>query len=51
MLHEYYEQFSDVHPKIIRKIEINREGIGVTKAAKEWFAARDDILWKGFMMF
>lgn len=51
MIYDCYKQFPDVHPHIILKAELNRQGQNFTKAAKEAFQKRDDICWKGYHFF
>jgi hypothetical protein len=46
-----YRQFPDVHPNIVLKTDMLRQGIDVSKAAMENFRQRDDLLWKGFHLF
>lgn len=46
-----YKQFPDVHPNIVLKTDILRQGIDISKAAIENFQQRDDLLWKGFHFF
>lgn len=48
MLHK---QFPDVHPNIVLKTDILRQGVDVGKSAIEHFRQRDDLLWKGFHLF
>jgi hypothetical protein len=50
-VNELYKQFSDVHPNIVLKEDILRQGINISKAAIENFKQRDDLLWKGFFLF
>jgi len=51
MIHDYYKEFSDVHPNIILKADLNRQGVRITDKAKEVFKNRDDIHWKGYHFF
>src|SRR4030065_2899899 len=46
-----YRQFPDVHPNIVLKTDVLRQGIDVSPAAIENFRHRDDLLWKGFHLF
>jgi len=46
-----YKQFPDVHPTIVLKTDILRQGIDISKAAVDNFQQRDDLLWKGFHLF
>ncbi len=45
------KRFPDVHPNIVLKTDILRQGIDIGKAATENFLQRDDLLWKGFRLF
>lgn len=51
MIYDYYKQFPDVHPEIILKTDLNRQGIRFSQAALEEFQRRNDINWKGFHFF
>ena len=46
-----YSRFPDVHPNIVLKTDVLRQGIDVSAAALENFRGRDDLLWKGFHLF
>jgi len=46
-----YKQYPDVHPNIVLKTDILRQGIKVSKATLDNFQQRDDLLWKGFHFF
>src|SRR3990172_6249611 len=46
-----YRQFRDVHPNIVLKTDVLRQGIDVSPAAIKNFRGRDDLLWKGFHLF
>jgi hypothetical protein len=48
---ELHKQFPDVHPNIILKTDVLRQGINISEAARENFRQRDDLLWKGFHLF
>jgi hypothetical protein len=50
-IEELYERFPDVHPQIVMKTDILRQGIAVSDTAMENFQQRDDLLWKGFHLF
>lgn len=51
MIHDYYKQFPDVHPHIILKAELNRQGQNFTPEAREAFKNRDDMCWRGYHLF
>jgi hypothetical protein len=50
-IEDLYKQFSDVHPNIVLKTDVIRQGIDVSEAAINHFRQRDDLLWKGFHLF
>lgn len=50
-MEELYKKFPDVHPNIVLKTDVLRQGIDISKAAMENFQQRDDLLWKGFHLF
>jgi hypothetical protein len=50
-MEKLYKQFPDVHPNIVLKMELLRQGIDITEAAEGEFKKRDDLLWKGFHLF
>lgn len=50
-IEETYRKFSDVHPNIVLKTDVLRQGINISKAASKNFEQRDDLLWKGFHLF
>ena len=47
----WHKEFPDVHPHIVLKTDLLRQGIDITKAAVEQFQKRDDLLWKGYHLF
>ncbi len=50
-IEDLYKKFPDVHPNIVLKTDILRQGIDVSEAAERQFKQRDDLLWKGFHLF
>lgn len=50
-IEQMYQQFPDVHPTIVLKTDVLRQGIDISRAAIENFNQRDDLLWKGFHLF
>ena len=48
---DLYERFPDVHPNIVLKTDILRQGIDISQASINNFRQRDDLLWKGFHLF
>lgn len=46
-----YQKFSDIHPNIILKADILRQGIKLSESSRNEFNSRDDILWRGFHVF
>jgi len=50
-MEEIYKRFPDVHPNIVLKTDIMRNGIDLGEEARENFDQRDDLLWKGYHMF
>ena len=48
---DLYNSFPDVHPNIIIKTDILRQGIDISQASINNFSQRDDLLWKGFHLF
>jgi len=50
-IEDLYRQFPDVHPNIVLKTDVLRQGIHVSRVAMENFRQRDDLLWKGFHLF
>jgi hypothetical protein len=47
----WYRKFPDVHPNIVLKSDLLRQGMDVSQAALENFRQRNDLLWKGFHLF
>jgi len=45
------KQFPDVHPNIVLKTDVLRQGLRISERAQEEFNRRDDILWRGFHLF
>jgi hypothetical protein len=41
---DLYKQFSDVHPNIVLKTDVLRQGLKISKSAQQEFNKRDDIL-------
>lgn len=50
-IEDLYKQFPDVHPNIVLKTDVLRQGIDIAEAAMENFRHRDDLMWKGFHLF
>lgn len=50
-IEEEYRRYPDVHPNIVLKTDILRQGIQITEAVSQNFSQRDDLLWKGFHLF
>lgn len=50
-IEEAYKRFPDIHPNIVLKTDILRQGIHISGSANENFQQRDDLLWKGFHLF
>ncbi len=50
-IYTLYKRFPDVHPNIILKTDVLRQGIAISKAAAEQFRQMEDVLWKGFHFF
>jgi hypothetical protein len=50
-IEQLYRQFPDVHPNIVLKTDVLRQGIDISPAAMQNFRQRDDLLWKGFHLF
>ncbi|MDB4443849.1 hypothetical protein N9174_00730 [bacterium] len=48
---DLYNSFPDVHPNIVLKTDILRQGIDISQASINNFRQRDDLLWKGFHLF
>jgi len=48
---DLYHRFQDVHPNIILKTQVLREGLKISERAQQEFNKRDDILWRGFHLF
>ncbi len=48
---DLYKRFPDVHPNIVLKTDVLRQGLKISKRAQQEFNHRDDILWKGFHIF
>src|SRR4030042_5293787 len=46
-----YKCFPDVHPNIVLKTDVLRQGMKISKAAQNNFNQRDDILWRGWHIF
>ncbi len=50
-MEDLYKQFPDVHPDIILKTAILRDGMKISDEAKRQFSQMDDVLWKGMHLF
>jgi hypothetical protein len=48
---DLYKQFPDVHPNIVLKTDILRQGVRISERAQEEFSRRDNILRRGFHLF
>jgi len=48
---DLYQQFSDVHPNIVLKTDVLRQGLKISESAQQEFNKKDDILWRGFHIF
>jgi hypothetical protein len=48
---ELYKQFPDVHPNIVLKTDVLRQGIQITERARKQFDKMEDVLWRGFHLF
>ena len=48
---DLYKQFPDVHPNIVLKTDVLRQGLRISDRAQAAFNQRDDILWRGFHLF
>lgn len=48
---EQYHRFPDVHPNIVLKADLLRQGLKLSESARKEFNGRDDILWRGFHIF
>ena len=48
---DLYTQFPDVHPNIVLKTDVLRQGLKISESAQREFNRRDDILWRGFHVF
>jgi hypothetical protein len=50
-IEKLYKNFPDVHPNIVLKTDVLRQGIDISEAAQKQFNQRDDLCWKGFHLF
>ena len=50
-IEDLYRQFQDVHPNIVLKTDVLRQGLRISERAQQEFNRRDDILWRGFHLF
>jgi hypothetical protein len=50
-IEQMFKKFPDIHPTIVLKTDILRQGIDISKTAVANFSKRDDLLWKGFHLF
>ena len=48
---DLYAQFPDVHPNIVLKTDVLRQGLKISESTQREFNGRDDILWRGFHVF
>lgn len=48
---ELYNRFPDVHPNIVLKTDVLRQGLNITRRSREEFNQMDDVLWRGFHLF
>ena len=45
-IEKLYRQFPDVHPYIVLKTDVLRQGVKISERAQQEFNATDDILWR-----
>ena len=50
-IYDEYKRHPDVHPNIILKTDMVRQGIAVSKRATEQFRQMDDVAWRGYHFF
>ena len=50
-IYDEYKRYPDVHPNIILKTDMVRQGIAVSKRATEQFRQMDDVAWRGYHFF
>ena len=50
-MEDLYKQFPDVHPNIVLKTEVLRQGLRISERAQQEFNRRENILWRGFHLF
>ena len=50
-IYDEYKRYPDVHPTIILKTDVVRQGIAISKRATEQFAQMDNVAWRGYHMF
>jgi hypothetical protein len=48
---DLYKSFPDIHPNIVLKTDVLRQGLRISDGAQKEFNQRDDILWRGFHIF
>lgn len=48
---DLYNHFPDVHPNIVLKTDVLRQGLKISERAQQEFNRRNDILWRGFHLF
>lgn len=50
-IHDEYKRYSDVHPNIILKTDVVRQGLAISDNASRRFQEIDDVAWKGYHFF
>ncbi len=50
-IYDSFKRFPDVHPNIVLKTDLLRQGMTIGNAAVEQFQKMEDVLWKGFHLF
>lgn len=50
-IEQVYKQFSDVHPNIILKTAVLRDGMQISQEAQQQFLQMEDVEWKGMHLF
>lgn len=50
-IHDDYNSFPDVHPNIVLKTDVLRQGMKISESAQKEFNQRDDILWRDSISF
>jgi hypothetical protein len=50
-IYDEYKRFPDVHPNIVLRVDLARQGLAMGRAASEQLGQMEDVCWKGYHFF